>query len=106
VRVLLDENIPRDFAALLSGHDVATVQGLGWAGVKNGELLRRAGAVADVFLTMDRNMERQHELARLSFGVVLLKAKSNRIVDLQPLVEEVLIAISGAKPGDVRQVGG
>ena len=42
MRVLLDENLPHDLIARLSGQTVSTVQGMGWAGVENGELLRRA----------------------------------------------------------------
>jgi Domain of unknown function (DUF5615) len=57
VRVLLDENLPHDFAQLLIGHDVATVQQLGWAGLRNGELLRRAARQIDVFITMDTNLQ-------------------------------------------------
>jgi hypothetical protein len=48
VRVLLDENLPHDLIAQLTGHDVITVQGLGWAGVKNGDLLGRAAGVIDL----------------------------------------------------------
>ena len=43
MRVLLDEQLPVDLAAELSGHTVDTVAGRGWAGIKNGELLRRMG---------------------------------------------------------------
>jgi hypothetical protein len=49
VRVLFDENLPHDLIATLVDHEVVTVQGLGWAGTLNGELLKRAGEVADVF---------------------------------------------------------
>jgi hypothetical protein len=42
VRVLLDENLPHDLIAALSNHHISTVQGMGWAGAENGELLRRA----------------------------------------------------------------
>ena len=38
---------------------MATVQGLGWAGIKNGELLQQAMDKIDAFLTMDRNLELQ-----------------------------------------------
>lgn len=47
MRVLLDENVPVDLALELGGHEVATVIGLGWEGIKNGELLRRAGGRFD-----------------------------------------------------------
>jgi hypothetical protein len=59
VRVLLDENIPHDLIPQLAGHDVSTVQGLGWAGIKNGDLLERARGTIDVFVTMDRKLEKQ-----------------------------------------------
>jgi hypothetical protein len=41
MRVLLDECVPRALRNDLPGHEVKTVAELGWAGVKNGELLRR-----------------------------------------------------------------
>jgi hypothetical protein len=55
VRVLLDEQLPRQLARYISGHEVRTVQQEGWAGLKNGELLRRAVAGRfEVFITADR----------------------------------------------------
>jgi hypothetical protein len=45
--MLLDENFPADFAALLVEHDTSNVHSHGWAGIKNGELLRRAHGVKD-----------------------------------------------------------
>lgn len=42
VRVLLDESVPRQLVAKLSGHDVSTVQREGWSGLKNGALLKQA----------------------------------------------------------------
>jgi len=59
VRVLLDECVPRQLRSDIVGHDVRTVADMKWAGIKNGELLRRAAAEFDVFLTTDRNMESQ-----------------------------------------------
>ena len=59
MRILLDENFPADFAKLLVKHDVSTVHSLGWSGVKNGELLRRADGVCEVFVTLDRSLEFQ-----------------------------------------------
>jgi hypothetical protein len=42
MRVLLDECVPRGLRDEIAGHEVSTVAEAGWAGVKNGELLRRA----------------------------------------------------------------
>jgi hypothetical protein len=59
MRILLDEDLPRRFGALLVGHEVTTVPQCGWSGVKNGKLLALAATQFDVFLTMDKNLEYQ-----------------------------------------------
>jgi hypothetical protein len=105
VRVLLDENLPHDLIAELAGHDVSTVQGLGWAGVNNGELLRRAAGQNDALVTMDRNLEHQHDLSAVPFGIVVIRARSNRLQDLRPLVGEMRDALMGVRPSTVRHVG-
>jgi uncharacterized protein DUF5615 len=105
VRVLLDENIPHDLIPHFAGHDVSTVQGLGWAGVKNGDLLERARSTIDVFVTMDRKLEKQHGLSVLSFGVVVVLARSNRMADLLPLTTALREAVARISPGKVEHVG-
>ena len=106
MRVLLDEQLPRPLARALTGHDVSTVQQQGWAGLTNGELLRRAAERAfDVFITADQNLEFQQNLARSRLSVVVLVALSNTIEDLLPLVPDLLLAIPLARPGTVVRVG-
>ena len=105
MRVLLDENLPHDLILELSDHQVVTVQGLGWAGVKNGELLRRAAGLVDALLTMDRKLEFEHDLAAVAFGVVVIRARSNRVQDLQPLIGAINEALARVKPGKVERVG-
>jgi hypothetical protein len=105
LRVLLDENLPHDLILELGGHNVVTVQGLGWAGVKNGELLRRAGGHIAAFLTMDRKLEHEHDLTVLPFGVVIVRARSNRVQDLRPLVGAIREALARIAPGKVERVG-
>jgi len=105
VRVLLDENLPHDLIGGLTGHDVSTVQGLGWAGVKNGELLRRAAGQVDALLTMDRMFEHQHDINALPFGLIVVRARSNRIQDLRPVVSEIHGALARVQPGTVEKVG-
>ena len=58
----MDECLPKDLVGWLKGLNVKTVQQVGWAGVKNGELLRRAESEFDVFLTADRNLRYQQNL--------------------------------------------
>lgn len=71
----------------------------GWTTIKNGELLALASNGFDVFVTLDRNLPSQHDLSALSVAVVVLRAKSSRLTDLEPLVPMLLIAIEAARPG-------
>jgi len=104
VRVLLDENLPRDLAALLEGHEVDTVAGCGWSGVQNGELLKLASARHEAFLTMDRRLPEQQRIHDLPFAVLLVLAPTNRIAHLEPLVPQILEALDWAQPGNVTVV--
>jgi hypothetical protein len=105
MRVLLDEQLPIDLASQLCGHAVETVAGRRWAGIKNGELLSRMRGDYDVLITMDRGIEFQQQVSTLPFGIVIVRARSNRIRHLTPLVPAILAAIAAAKPGQVQRVG-
>ena len=105
MRILFDENFPADFAKLVVGHEVYTVPSLGWSGIKNGELLRRAGDVCEVFVTLDRNLEFQQNIKALSFGVVVVRSISNRMADLTPHISSILAAASRVTPGAVEKAG-
>jgi hypothetical protein len=105
MRVLLDECLPRALGQELVGHAVRTVGQAGWAGVKNGELLRRAVGEFDVFLTIDRRLSSQQRLPP-DLAVVTLRARSNRIEALRPLVPAILQVLEEIGPGEHRHVGG
>jgi hypothetical protein len=105
VRILLDENIPADLAADLPGHQVDTVSGVGWAGVGNGKLLARATGRYDAFITMDRSIEHQQNVAKFAMRIIVLHARSNRLIHLRPLVPLVLDALHRTLPRQLRSVG-
>ena len=105
MRVLLDENVPHDLKTTLVGHDVVTVQGLGWSGTLNGELLKRASGTIEAFVTLDRTLEHQHDINALPFGVVILRARSSKMQDLAPLVHGILDALASLQLGQAVQVG-
>jgi predicted nuclease of predicted toxin-antitoxin system len=105
VRVLLDEQLPRHLARELDEHEVRTVQSQGWAGVKNGELLRLAAEAGfDVLLTADQNFEYQQNLADSPLAVVVLVAFSNALEDLRPCLPAANLAIRTTAPGQVVRV--
>jgi hypothetical protein len=60
------------------------------AGLRNGELLAAADGEFDVFITTDKNLRHQQNLAKYSFAVLLLP--SNQV----PVVEALIPAIEGA----------
>src|SRR5215475_6798060 len=90
-----------------TGTRLVPFQQKGWAGLKNGELLRRAAdAGFEVFLTADRNLEFQQNLSQTRLRVILLVAPCNALEDLLPLVPGLLAAISKSRPGRILRVQG
>jgi hypothetical protein len=74
VRILLDECIDRRLAKGIVGHEVRTVPQMGWATIKNGELLTLAEDQFDVFLIVNRNLSFQQNLPRFNLAVMVLRA--------------------------------
>src|SRR5690349_23330108 len=62
MRILLDESLPIELRLDITGHDVRDVTGMGWSGLKNGELLARAATSFDALVTADQNIEYQQNL--------------------------------------------
>jgi hypothetical protein len=107
LRVLLGECVPRRLRRELPGHDVATVTGEGWAGRRTGDLLGlMLGAGFRVFVTSDRNLGHQQNVAQSGIAVLVLRARSNRERDLLPLMPALAAAIETAPAGQVTHVPG
>jgi hypothetical protein len=65
MKVLLDECLPRKLKYEFVGDEVKTVSEMGWSGLKNGVLLTKAtNARFQVFMTIDKNLPFQQNLAR------------------------------------------
>ncbi len=103
MRILLDECLPARLRRDLPGHEVQTIPRAGWAGVKNGKLLRLIADCGkfDVFLTMDKSLPHQQQLKDLPFAVVVLRAKSNRFEDTHPLMPEACRRLAEFQSGHV-----
>jgi hypothetical protein len=86
-------------------HEVRTVPDVGWAALKNGELLRRAQDQFDIFVTVDRNLPFQRDLSVLAIAVVVIRSPSNRVADLRRLLPQLLDVLPQAKAGEVTWVG-
>lgn len=105
MNVLLDECLPRQLRHDLPGYDVTTVAAMGWAGTKNGALLRLAEVAFDVFITIDRNMEYQQRLHTPSMAIILLAAPDSRLDTLRALVPDILSALQTIQDGDIVRLG-
>ena len=82
-----------------------TVPEVGWAALKNGELLARAERELEVFVTVDRRLPFQQNLPRFSIAIIVLRARSNRVTDLRGLIPQLLAALPIAKRGEVTWIG-
>jgi predicted nuclease of predicted toxin-antitoxin system len=104
VRVLLDECLDWRLARHISGHYVKSIRQMNWIGVENGELIAFAARSFDVLVTVDQNIPFQQNLATYPIAIVIVRARTNQLVDLKPLVPTLLLAIERAKPGAIEIV--
>jgi hypothetical protein len=106
VRILLDECIDWRLSRAIRGHDVQSVRQAGWTGIKNGALLALASERFDVLITVDRNLSFQQNVTELRISVIVLRARTNQLSELLPLVPSILSVLAAAQPGVVTFVGG
>jgi hypothetical protein len=100
-RVLFDEDVPRQLRRDLPGYEIRTVQEQGWSSVKNGELLRKASATFDVFVTADKRLQFQQTIAQFSIGVVVLATGDTRLPQLRAVLKHIDDAIQKVPVGAV-----
>ena len=107
MKILLDECIPRKLKYSLPDHECHTVPEAGLAGQKNGALLDLAESAGfEIFVTMDKGLEYEQNLAGRSIAILILRAKSNRLADLLPLAPDILRTIKLARKGEIHPIGG
>lgn len=104
LHVLLDECLPRKLKRGFVDCAVATVPEMGWAGKKNGELIKVARGQFDVFVTADQNLQYQQNLAYADVGVIVLVVSNNRIETLVPLMPQVNEALKSIAAGQVVEI--
>lgn len=104
MRALLDECVDWRLSRDIVGHEVKTTRQMGWSSIKNGELLALAATDFDAFVTVDRNLSFQQDVSARNIAVVVLRATSNRLADLRPLVPKLLACLATASRGTVTVV--
>ncbi len=105
MRILLDECLPRKLKDQFAIHDCQTVPEAFLDGKKNGELLALADRGGfEIFLTMDQGLEYQQNLTGRRIAVIIIRAKSNRLTDILPLVEACLSRMRSINPGQLARI--
>lgn len=93
--------MPRKLRREISNAVVRTVQEEGWAGFKNGDLLRRASGEFDVLLTADQRLRYQQNIDQLAISVVAIETFDTTLAGLRPLLPQINHAIASVMPGKV-----
>ena len=103
MKVLFDENLAHRLQKNLGAHEVFTVSFRGWAGLKNGELLRTAEENGiEVFLTGDKTLFHEQNLKQRNLGIVALSSVEWDI--LKNYLPLIMAAIDKAVPGSFQEV--
>ena len=102
MRILLDECVPWPLHKLLEDHTCTTAQKQGWGGLKNGDLLRRAEAEFDLFITSDQNIRYQQNLA--SRKIAILELSTNDLRRIQAAAGSLRAAEDQANAGVFRHL--
>ncbi|HVF60010.1 MAG TPA: hypothetical protein VNJ70_09405 [Thermoanaerobaculia bacterium] len=102
MRILLDQGTPAPLRRALAAHEVATAYEMGWAALDNGELLRAAEAEFEVFITTDRNLRYQQNLAGWRLAILVLPTTS--WPKIRAHIAQVVAAVNDVGPGELREL--
>lgn len=106
MRVLLDACVPKGLVNHLSGHEVRHAPEMGWGDLDNGDLLDAMAGRFDVLVTVDKGIPEQQRISGRPIRVAVLRAKTNRLQDLLPLVPRLLASLQGIELGTAHEIAG
>ena len=98
MRISFDQGTPLPLSRHLPGHTVSTTFDLGWSQLTNGDLLAKAEGRFDAFITTDKNLRYQQNLAGRQLAILVLPFAS--WPRLQIRLAEVASAVGALKIGD------
>ena len=96
MKIIIDECVPSIVIRGLPERNIVSVQQMGWAGIKNGELLKLVSEKYDVFISSDKNLRYQQNLASIDLAIVILPSNQVPVVKLiLPELDNALETIIG-----------
>ena len=92
MKILLDESLPVRLKSLpWNKHPIFSVRDMGWLGKKNGELIRlMVEHEFDVFVTADRSVSYQQNIASINISIAVLCGVNNRMETYAALIPKLL----------------
>jgi hypothetical protein len=101
--ILFDHGTPRGIARFVPGHTITRARQRGWDRLSNGDLLAEAERAGfEVFLTADKNIRYQQNLAGRRIAVVVLSTPQWPLVRLR--IAEIAAAVNAATLGSYVEV--
>lgn len=104
MRVLLDECVNPRVRQAFTHHEVLTVAEVQWRTLPDAQLTARAQGRFDVLVTIDKGFEFETNLKNLTFGIVIIHVKRNRIEYYRPVFPALAEAVELVKAGEVIHV--
>ena len=98
MKIIIDECVPHIVKKKLPAFNIRTVQEAGWAGIKNGELLRLVEGAFDVFISSDKNLQYQQNLTGRNLAIIILP--SNQVPVVENLLPRLEATLANIKSGD------
>jgi len=79
---------------------------MGWSDFDDAALLNIMAGRFDVLVTVDKSLPKQQRINDRPLAVVVLRAKTNRLVDLLPFASRLRAVLGNALPGEVYEIPG
>ncbi len=102
MKIIIDECVPHIVKKRLPERGIKTVQEMGWAGVKNGELIKLVEENFDIFVTSDKNLLYQQNLQDRTIAILLLP--SNQVPVIENLLPQIDEELEKIKPNDFVEI--
>jgi len=102
MKILLDECVPWPMSRLLPMHSVTSVQAQGWSGIRNSELLHRAEAEFDLFITSDQNIRYQQNLS--GQNIAILELSTNDLHRIRASANLIETAVDDIQSGELKRL--
>ncbi len=101
--ILFDQSTPAPLRFHLKAHSVTEAKDRGWDRLVNGDLLNVAEAAGfEVFVTADKNLRYQQNLAGRKMSIVVIGNAQWRV--LRNYVDRVVFAVDAARPGSYAEM--